>query len=48
MAFVVMPLSRIGTSPRLNANFHIQLVGHVFVVGLPIVLGVRRAVRGDG
>jgi hypothetical protein len=46
MAFVVMPLSRIGTSPRLNANFHIQLVGHVFVVGLPIVLGVRSAARG--
>ncbi len=41
MDFIVLPLSRANPVPISSPNFLIQLLGHPFVVGLPIALVVR-------
>ena len=42
MQFIVLPLSRFPVGPFTAQNFITQLVIHMFCVGLPIALVVRR------
>jgi hypothetical protein len=48
MNFVVIPLSRIGVRPHpAMAVLVPSLLVHMFVIGTPIALGARRALRGQ-
>jgi hypothetical protein len=45
MYFVVLPLSATGRSPFSTATYVTGPIGHMFLVGLPIALIVRRYSR---
>ena len=45
MLLIVIPLL-VHRPPSITGRWWIQLIGHVFFVGLPIVASIRAAIRG--
>ena len=46
MNYVVLPLSAAGTSPKFPLWIGLTVLVHMFLIGVPIALFVRRSVAG--
>lgn len=47
MNYIVIPLSRADSGTKSLQNFVIEIVGHAFLVGLPVALIARRSAKNN-